>query len=97
MLWGFAFRIFLFVDKISLKFGLEVTFMFLGKVFIFFLLFFGGMEELAVFAFATEASLNQELAWLFGLLLMDKGAVGLNALSPGVVSTYFSAVLSLHG
>jgi hypothetical protein len=55
------------------------------------------MEELAVFAFATEASLNPELAWLFGLLLMDKGAVGLNALSPSVVSTDLSPVLSLHG
>ncbi len=96
MLWGFSFGLFLFIDKISLKLGLEVTFMFLQKVLILLFFFLGGMEELAIFALATEASLSPELARLFGLLLVHKWTVGFNALAPSVVSAYLSPVLALH-
>ena len=71
--------------------------MLLGEflVFLFFLL--GGVEKLAIFALSTEATLNPELAGLFGLLLMNEGTVLLDAFASCIVPAYFSSVLSLHG
>jgi hypothetical protein len=61
---------------------------------LFFLL--GGVEELTIFSLSAEASFEQELAGLFGLLLMHKGTVLFDALAACIIPAYFSFISLLH-